>query len=210
MLKNYEELSEMHIDVLREIGNIGAGNAATALATILDEKVEISLPVVKITDFDTAVRALGGAESMTVGVLVSFFGEANGMIMFLLKMEDAKKVMSILLRDYEEEDEEDAEEISEMKLSAIREIGNILGSSYINSIATLTGLQINLTVPYIAIDMAGALMSVPIIEFGAVGDKIMFIEEVFSGSENNLRSNVIMFAQIDTLKLIMERLGLEI
>jgi len=209
LLKNYEELSEMHIDVLREIGNIGAGNAATALATILDEKVEISLPVVKITDFDTAVRALGGAESMTVGVLVSFFGEANGMIMFLLKMEDAKKVMSILLRDYEEEDE-DAEEISEMKLSAIREIGNILGSSYINSIATLTGLQINLTVPYIAIDMAGALMSVPIIEFGAVGDKIMFIEEVFSGSENNLRSNVIMFAQIDTLKLIMERLGLEI
>ncbi|NLT47056.1 MAG: CheY-P-specific phosphatase CheC, partial [Clostridiales bacterium] len=78
MLKNYEELSDMHIDVLREIGNIGAGNAATALATILDEKVEISLPIVKITDFDTAVRALGGAESMTVGVLVNFFGEANG------------------------------------------------------------------------------------------------------------------------------------
>lgn len=209
MLKNYEELSDMHIDVLREIGNIGAGNAATALATILDEKVEISLPIVKITDFDTAVRALGGAESMTVGVLVNFFGEANGMIMFLLKMEDAKTILSILLRDFEEESD-DEEEISELKLSAIREIGNILGSSYINSIATLTGLQINLSVPYIAIDMAGALMSVPIIEFGAVGDKIMFIEEIFSGSENDLKSNVIMFAQIDTLKLIMERLGLEI
>ena len=199
----------MHIDVLREIGNIGAGNAATALATILDEKVEISLPIVKITDFDTAVRALGGAESMTVGVLVNFFGEANGMIMFLLKMEDAKTILSILLRDFEEEND-DEDEISELKLSAIREIGNILGSSYINSIATLTGLQINLSVPYIAIDMAGALMSVPIIEFGAVGDKIMFIEEIFSGSENDLKSNVIMFAQIDTLKLIMERLGLEI
>lgn len=209
MLKNYEELSDMHIDVLREIGNIGAGNAATALATILDEKVEISLPIVKITDFDTAVRALGGAESMTVGVLVNFFGEANGMIMFLLKMEDAKTILSILLRDFEEEND-DEDEISELKLSAIREIGNILGSSYINSIATLTGLQINLSVPYIAIDMAGALMSVPIIEFGAVGDKIMFIEEIFSGSENDLKSNVIMFAQIDTLKLIMERLGLEI
>jgi len=209
LLKNYEELSDMHIDVLREIGNIGAGNAATALATILDEKVEISLPIVKITDFDTAVRALGGAESMTVGVLVNFFGEANGMIMFLLKMEDAKTILSILLRDFEEEND-DEDEISELKLSAIREIGNILGSSYINSIATLTGLQINLSVPYIAIDMAGALMSVPIIEFGAVGDKIMFIEEIFSGSENDLKSNVIMFAQIDTLKLIMERLGLEI
>jgi chemotaxis protein CheC len=208
VLTNYEELNDMHIDVLREIGNIGAGNAATALAAILDERVEMSLPVVRITDFDTAVNALGGAESMTVGVLVNFYGEANGMIMFLMKMEDAKKILSILLQGYEEE--EMADEISEIKLSAIKEIGNILGSSYISSIATLTGLQINLSVPYIAIDMAGAIMSVPIIEFGSVGDKIMFIEEVFSGRENNLKSNVIMFAEIETLKLIMERLGLEI
>lgn len=208
MLKNYEELNEVHIDVLREIGNIGAGNAATALASILDERVEMSLPVVRITDFDTAINALGGAEAMTVGVLVNFYGEANGMIMFLMKMEDAQKILSILLQGFNAE--EKTEEMTELKLSAIKEIGNILGSSYINAIATLTGLQINLSVPYIAIDMAGAIMSVPIIEFGSVGDKIMFIEEVFSGRENDLRSNVIMFAQIETLKLIMERLGLNL
>ncbi|HOA42265.1 MAG: CheY-P-specific phosphatase CheC [Clostridiales Family XIII bacterium] len=208
MLKNYEELNEVHIDVLREIGNIGAGNAATALASILDERVEMSLPVVRITDFDTAINALGGAEAMTVGVLVNFYGEANGMIMFLMKMEDAQKILSILLQGFDTEEE--SEEMTELKLSAIKEIGNILGSSYINAIATLTGLQINLSVPYIAIDMAGAIMSVPIIEFGSVGDKIMFIEEVFSGRENDLRSNVIMFAQIETLKLIMERLGLNL
>lgn len=145
---------------------------------------------------------------MTVGVLVNFYGEANGMIMFLMKMEDAKKILGILLRGFEEE--ESTEEITEIKLSAIKEIGNILGSSYISSIATLTGLEINLSIPYVAIDMAGALLSVPIIEFGSVGDKIMFIEEVFSGKENNLKSNVIMFAEIETLKLIMERLGLDI
>lgn len=208
MLKNYEELNEVHIDVLREIGNIGAGNAATALASILDERVEMSLPVVRITDFDTAINALGGAEAMTVGVLVNFYGEANRMIMFLMKMEDAQKILSILLQGFDTEEE--SEEMTELKLSAIKEIGNILGSSYINAIATLTGLQINLSVPYIAIDMAGAIMSVPIIEFGSVGDKIMFIEEVFSGRENDLRSNVIMFAQIETLKLIMERLGLNL
>ncbi len=208
MLKNYEELNEVHIDVLREIGNIGAGNAATALASILDERVEMSLPVVRITDFDTAINALGGAEAMTMGVLVNFYGEANGMIMFLMKMEDAQKILSILLQGFDTEEE--SEEMTELKLSAIKEIGNILGSSYINAIATLTGLQINLSVPYIAIDMAGAIMSVPIIEFGSVGDKIMFIEEVFSGRENDLRSNVIMFAQIETLKLIMERLGLNL
>lgn len=195
----------MQLDVLREIGNIGAGNAATALATILDERVEISLPQVRITDFDTAVNALGGAETMTVGVLVNFSGEASGMIMLLLNIEDAKGVMSILVQ--EDEDGEDGQ-LSDMKLSAIKEIGNILGSSYINSISTMTGLNINVSIPYIAIDMAGALMSVPIIEFGSVGDKVMFIEECFSAEENKLTSNIIMFAEIETLKIIMERLGL--
>ena len=207
MLNNYDELNDMQIDVLREIGNIGAGNAATALATILDEKVEISLPKVRITDFDTATNALGGAETMTVGVLVNFDGEAHGMIMFLLKMEDAKGIMSILVQ--EEEEAEDGQ-LSELKLSAIKEIGNILGSSYINSISQMTGLAIHVSIPYIAIDMAGALMSVPIIEFGSIGDKVMFIEEEFSAEENNLSSNIIMFAEMDTLQTIMERLGLEI
>lgn len=206
MLRNYEELNDIQLDVLREIGNIGAGNAATALSTILDERVEISLPRVRITDFDTAVNALGGAETMTVGVLVNFSGEANGMIMFLLNMNDAQAIMSILIQD----DEENDGQLSELKLSAIKEIGNILGSSYINSISTLTGLTINISIPYIAIDMAGALMSVPIIEFGSVGDKVMFIEECFSAEENKLTSNIIMFAEIETLKIIMERLGLEI
>lgn len=208
MLRTYDELNEMQIDVLREIGNIGAGNAATALASLLDETVEMTLPIVKITDFDTATNALGGAESMTVGVLVNFSGEANGMIMFLLNMEDAKDITDILVPL--EEDEEDGKGLSELKLSAIKEIGNILSSSYVNSISVLTGLTIHLSIPYIAIDMAGALMSVPIIEFGSIGDSLMYIEERFKGATNNLRSHIIMFAEIDTLKIIMERLGLDI
>lgn len=208
LLRTYDELNEMQIDVLREIGNIGAGNAATALASLLDETVEMTLPIVKITDFDTATNALGGAESMTVGVLVNFSGEANGMIMFLLNMEDAKDITDILVPM--EEDEEDGKGLSELKLSAIKEIGNILSSSYVNSISVLTGLTIHLSIPYIAIDMAGALMSVPIIEFGSIGDSLMYIEERFKGATNNLRSHIIMFAEIDTLKIIMERLGLDI
>jgi chemotaxis protein CheC len=196
----------MHIDVLREIGNIGAGNAATSLGMILNAEVGIQLPKVQITDFDSTVDALGGAESMTVGVLLNFSGEANGLIMFLLKMEDAENITSVLVHD----DEDGAEGLSEMKLSAIKEIGNILGSAYVNSIALLTGLQIDISVPYIAIDMAGAILSVPIIEFGAVGDKVMFIEEGFYTDEEELNSDVIMFAEVDTLQRIMGRLGLEV
>lgn len=209
MVDNYEQLNEIHIDVLKEIGNIGAGNAATSLASILNEKVEIGMPLVRITDFDKAVEAVGGAEAMKVGVLLNFSGQANGMIMFLLSMEDSKKISGILLQGFDDNDTP-PDQISEMGLSAIQEIGNILGSSYIGSISSLAGLEINLSVPYISIDMAGALMSVPIIEFGAVGDKLMFIEESFKGTENDLKSNVIMFAEIDTLNLIMDKLGIGI
>ena len=204
-MENYEQLNDLQIDVLREIGNIGAGNAATALATMLDEKVDISVPKVRITDFDTAVNALGGAETLTVGVLVNFMGEATGMIMFLLRMEDARNILQILVGG----DPEESGELDDLKLSVIKEIGNILGSSYINSIATLTGMSIQISIPYIAIDMAGALMSVPVIEFGSVGDKVMFIEESFIAEDNQLNSNVIMFAEMETIKTIMERLGIE-
>ena len=205
MFENYDELNEMQIDMLREIGNIGAGNAATALATILDEKVDMSVPSVRITGFDEAVENLGGAESLTVAVLVNFGGDANGMIMFLLNVEDAKSIMDILVG------EDDGEEgLSEIKISGIKEIGNILASSYVNAISALTGLTIEVSVPYVAIDMVGALMIVPIIEFGAIGDKLMFIEENFEGETNDLKSNMIMFAEINTLKTIMQKLGLEI
>ncbi|MEI8216995.1 MAG: chemotaxis protein CheC [Eubacteriales bacterium] len=209
MFNNYEELNDEQIDVLREIGNIGAGNAATALSTILEDRVEITLPKVRIIDFDLAINSLGGSEAMTVGVLVNFTGEANGMIMFLLNMEDAKGITDLLVGS-QDENGENIEILDELKLSAIKEIGNILSSSYINSIATLTGLSIEISIPYIAIDMAGAIMSVPMIEFGTLGDKVMYIEESFIGESHQLKSSIILFAEIDTLKLIMERLGISI
>ena len=205
MIDNYEELSDIHIDVLKELGNIGAGNAATSLSKLLNDDVSIRIPLVKITDFDTAVNSLGGAEAMTVGVLLNYSDEANGLIMFLLSMEDAKNITRIIL--CEEENCEDYG-LSEMKLSAIKEIGNILGSSYVGSIALLTGLKISISIPYIAIDMAGALLSVPVIQFGAVGDKVLFIKERFSTSQGDLSGEIIMFAEVETLRTIMSRLGL--
>lgn len=202
-MENYDQLNDVQMDVLREIGNIGAGNAATALSMLLNEKISISLPKIRLTDFNTALEALGGTEAMTVGVLVNYSGEANGIIMFLLDVQDARNITDILIHEGHPDDE-----LSELKLSAIQEIGNILGSSYINSIAALTGLSIGISVPYTAIDMAGALMSVPFIEFGTIGDKVMFIEENFFSDTHSLISHIVMFAEIETLETIMQRLGM--
>ena len=205
MINYYEELNESHIDVLREIGNIGAGNAATSLGVLIDEDVSISLPQVRIEDYDDVVNTLGGAEKMVVAVLINFSGDAGGMIMFVLDMDDAKSITDILVTE-----DDPGEGLSEMKISAIKEIGNILGSSYLGSIATMTGMNIEISIPYVAVDMAGSVLSTPIIQFGAVDDKVMFIEESFNTSEKQLKSNIIMFAEIKTIKDILGRMGIEV
>lgn len=208
MASNYEELNDLHIDVLREIGNIGAGNAATSLGMLLNETVDIHIPTVRIIDFNEAVDAMGGPERLAVGVLVNFHGEVQGMIMFLLTLEDAKNISVILMGGMDDDDDPEFG-LSDIKLSAIQEIGNILSAAYINSICTMTGLAIDITVPQVAIDMAGAILSLPMIQFGAVGDKIMFIEEGFFTATQKLNGNVIMFAEIESLSKIMGKLGIE-
>lgn len=206
MLNDYDELNEMQLDVLKEIGNIGAGNAATALATILNDKVDITVPTIKIVGFDETMEILGGHEKLAIGVLIDFCGDENirGMMMFLIDYEDAKSITNILMQN------DDTDELTEIKLSAIEEIGNIMSASYINCISVMTGLKINMSIPSLAIDMIGALVEVPVIEFGSIGDKVLFIEEKFVGEQNNLSSNMILFAEMDTLKIVMNRLGLEI
>jgi chemotaxis protein CheC len=196
-------LNDVHIDALREIGNIGAGNAATSLGVLLNEDVNISIPEVKIEDFEQVAASVGGLDEMCVAVLINFTGDAKGVMLFLLSMDDAKGITDIFTG-------EDEEGLSDLKMSGIKEFGNILSSSYLGSVASLTGMEIHLSVPNIAIDMAGAILTTPVIEYGATDSKVMFIEESFNTKERKLKSRVIMFTDMDTLQEIMSRLRLEI
>jgi chemotaxis protein CheC len=205
VITSYSELNDQHIDILREIGNIGAGNAATSLSVMLDEDVHISLPKVRVEDYNSVVSALGGPEEMIVAVMVNFSGEANGLVLFILTMGNAVGVTDILVG----KDECSSKGLSEMKLSAITEIGNILGSSYLSSIAELTGLKIEVSIPHVAIDMTGAILAEPVVKYGAADNKVMFIEESFNTEKRNLSSHVLMFTKIETLKEVIARLGLK-
>ncbi|MDR1029126.1 MAG: chemotaxis protein CheC [Clostridiales Family XIII bacterium] len=206
MIRSYSELNDEHIDVLREIGNIGAGNAATSLGVLLNSDVQIGLPRVRIEDYDNVIASVGGSEELIVAVLVRFKGEANGVVLFTLSMEDAKNIMAILVG----EDETDTPGLDEMKMSAVKEIGNILGSAYLGSISMLTGLELDISVPHIAIDMTGAILSALVVEYGAEDSKVMFIEERFSLGETGLNSHVILFTDIPSLRSVMAGLGLSI
>lgn len=201
---SYDDLSAMHMDVLREIGNIGAGNAATSLSVMLNQPVDITPPKVNLVSAEEAAEALGGAEVVSYGVLVHLTDDIEGMIMFILDKQFAHKMLNVLMgQTYESFDD-----LDEMGFSAIKEVGNILSAAYINSIAELTGLRIDITPPFVSIDMVGSLLMIPAMRFGSVGDKVLFIEENFSSNQEKVLSHMILFAEMDSLNLMLGKLGL--
>ena len=206
MINSYGELGEKHIDVLCEIGNIGAGNAATSLSVMIDEGVSITVPQVKILDYDGVIRTVGDPEELGIAIMIKYVGDVRGIVLFLLGYKDAKGFADMLIGDIGADPQEG---LSDMMISTIKEIGNILGSSYLGSISTLTGLQYDISVPYVSIDMVGAIMSAPMLEFSVDNSKILLIEEGFSTDTRSLKSHVILFADIPSLNKILTQLGID-
>lgn len=205
-LNNFDDLDSMQIDVLREIGNIGSGNVATSLSEMLFRTVNISVPVVRILDYQEVVDRMGGPETMILGAMLSLEGDVSGMIMFLLHKEFAHMTLDTLLG----QETEDLGELGEMEYSALKEVANIMAASYVNAISALTGLNINISVPDVCIDMLGAIISVPAIHYADIGDKIIFIEDKFSSEEEGAESHILMIPEMESLRKIMTELGIEV
>lgn len=200
---NFENLDSTHIDVLREIGNIGTGNAITALAKMLNRKVDMDVPKVKVMKFKDVSEILGGAEIPVVGLLLNVEGDISGSIMFILKMDAAHILVNMLMKRRLEE----CREFGEMELSALQEIGNILASSYLSSLSSLTGLSIMPSVPELAIDMAGAILSVPAIQFGEVGVSVLYIETGFFEGSTRVVGDFFLVPDIDSYGVLLKSLG---
>ena len=210
MLQDYDDLNEIQLDALREIGNIGSGNAASALSLMLNKPVNISVPKISILDYDQVVENLGGPEQMLIGLLLSIEGDVTGMIMFLLHKEFAHMVISELIGiDINENDSTENVELDELSRSAMQEVGNIMAASYVNAIAELTQLRINISVPSFCFDMTGSILSVPAIYYANISDKIIFIEDQFSEKPDNESSHILLIPEVESLGKIMESLGLD-
>ena len=203
IMESFEKLSDMQKDVLREIGNIGGGNAATALASILTGRVEMSVPLLQIADVNRIADILGGPENEVVGILVSMTGDVRGMLLFILDKQFTHMMINVLLDKHIES----FEHIDEMDMSALKEIGNILAGSYVGAISQLAGLDIRLMPPDISVDMLGAILSFPAAMFGAMGEHVLYIEEDFSSGSESIRSHLLIMPEMESLQIILNRLG---
>ena len=200
-----EELTSMKLDVLREIGNIGAGNATTALSVMLNSNLRMEAPVVKILDFDGIPEMIGGADTIVAAVLTRFSGEVSGMMLFILELEEAKNLAGTMLcKTYPE----DFAGFDHMDKSALKEVGNILMSSYINSIGTLTNIKFRTEPPAICVDMAGSVLSLPISQLGQVGDKALVIDSKFLDNERPINGFLMLATDEVSYQKIFESLGI--
>jgi chemotaxis protein CheC len=201
--EDLNEISKQYMDVLKELGNIGAGNATTALAQMLQCKVDMRVPQVKLLDFNEVGATMGGEEQIMVGIYLMVEGDITGSIMFLQSVESAKHLIEMLMGMEVSE----GSTFSEMELSALKEIGNIITASYLNSLSDLTRMKIMPSIPDIAIDMASAILSVPAIEFGAIGDNILLIQTQFT-DDIDIDGYFVLIPDLESYAKIMSSLGM--
>jgi chemotaxis protein CheC len=198
----------MQYDVLREIGNIGAGNATTALSQMINAKISMEVPNVELLEFKELSEIVGGAERIVIGILFTLGGDIDGMMMFMVDQDAGGHLVNLLLGNLQSTYDKDSSEFTEMEQSALNEIGNIIAGAYLSSLSTLTNLTITSSIPYMAIDMAGAILSVPAIEFGKIGDKALLIETEFGNIDIMVNGYFILIPTINSYKAILKSLGL--
>ena len=199
-----EKVTENYFDVLREIGNIGAGNAMTALSQLLQCKVDMQVPQVKLLEFKDVGALMGGEEQIMVGIYLAVEGDITGSIMFLVKQDSAKHLVNKIMMGM---GGSEGPGLNEKELSAMKEVSNIITGAYLNSLSALTNLKIYPSPPELSVDMAGAILSVPAIEFGAIGDKILLIQSQFY-DDTMIDGYFILIPDLESYAKILRSLGM--
>lgn len=204
-----QKITSLHLDVLKEIGNIGAAHAATALSALLQKKIDMRVPKVEMVSFNDMMELAGGSETVVVGIFLRIEGDAEGSMFFILPIEQANRFIQRLIRD--ESFDFNNPPVSELGLSAMQEMGNILSGSYLSALSDFTGLKIYPTVPGLSVDMFGAIISIGLIELSQVSDTVIAIntsivdEEI--GKEETVQGHFFLLPDPDSFETIFHSLG---
>lgn len=193
------------LDFILEIGNIGSGNALTSLSRFINRRVDMNTPIMNVLDYEELLKNVGGSENIVSGFLITIEGDIDGIMLFLLQQDLASEVCDILLGDKLV----DFTEMGDMEKSLFQEIANIMSASYVNALADLSQMKINISTPSLAVDMAGAILSVPLVHFENLFDEVMFIQNTFVIDAQDYNSSILFFLDDKSVKRLMNKLGVE-
>lgn len=201
--KDYDELDAMELDTLKEIGSIGTGNAATSLSNLIGQPIRITTPEVRIMGYNEAINWIGGPEEITAGVLVKLSGQINGIMLSVQQLEFTNLVLKNMLG----KTVSDYTELGELEQSVLVEVGNIMISTFINALSGLANVNVELTVPAFTVDMQGAILTVPMAEFGGQSDYIMTIGGDFICQGKKVPCRLLLSPDIRSLNILLRKLG---
>lgn len=196
------QLQPMHIDVLTEVGNIGSGNAATALASMMSTVVDIEVPVTTLVDYSEIAKLLGGGDTPAIGISLDIAGRLNGMILHILHPDFTRK----LINTFYPTNIASLDDLTEMDMSVVSEMGNITSGAYVTALAEMTNLFINISPPR---SQRGTIASILLNSEAAMpklGNQVLFIDVKLKAAESEINSNLLLMLDEESLKTLFDHL----
>jgi chemotaxis protein CheC len=205
-MQDISNLRRDQLDALRELGNIGSGNAATALAQFLNRKIDMAVPQAKILPLTEIPTLVGGPEQQVLGIFLKVMGNISGRFLLLIPDVTAIKLFGILMPGYEIGS---LMKMGELESSCMREVGNILAGAFLNALSVITRTPMLNSLPSLSYNMAGALLSVVVTEMAAVSDHVLMIETSFIDDQENLKIHIFLLPDPQSLSTLLELLGVK-
>jgi chemotaxis protein CheC len=178
-MEDLRALKPNQLDALREVANIGAGHAATALSQMIGETIMISVPMINIARLEEVPPQIAAPDEPVAAVLMHMLGDLTGRTLLVFPRRTAHRLASLLLRRPTDGPEADSQEFSEMDQSAIKEAGNILSSAYMTALSDFMGMMLLPSPPSLAVDMSDAVLTTTYLQFGTDRDLVFCVESEF-------------------------------
>jgi chemotaxis protein CheC len=192
------QYSDLQLDALRELANIGSGNASTALSSMLGRSVDISVPAARVLPMAEATGAIGNPEAEATGVVLGVVGDMGAAVLLLFTPRDAELMCGML----------GVEAGTEIGESALQEIGNIVGTSYINALAQMTGMSIEPTPPGVATDMLGAIVQSVLAAQSGAADMALLLDSELVVEDEDCSVSFLLVPEQGGVEQLLARLGL--
>jgi chemotaxis protein CheC len=199
-------LKELQLDALREVANIGAGHAATALSQMTNRTIMISVPEVNVRPLEEVTDLLGRPDAVIAAVLMQMMGDLTGRALVLFPEESARSLCDILLSRAPGA----STTFGPMEQSGLKEVGNILVSAYMNALSDFMGMMLVPSVPSLVIDLSAAILTTTYLNFGHERDFVFCVETSFhvGGATERLQGHFLLLPDMPSLRAIFDAIRL--
>jgi len=197
------KLNELQLDAIREVGNVGAGHAATALSQLTGNPIGVSVPALEMISYSEVPEIFGGPERLVGAVFVEMVGEVAGHILFMADRNSSLGLVDMMLG----RPQDTASTIGQDEVKLLTHTASMLISSYVAAIARMTDLSIIPSPANFVLDMAGAVLQGFAISASVQSDKIIFVRTTFSDEEATVDTALFFMPDSRGLEVILGRLG---